>query len=467
MEDFLRSLSSKRYMLSPLDIIPSHLYITNAYFFENEPSAKCPPFMTGEALSTSFYHALQKFPILVGILSQEGLNAMSVVVDRNNPNMPVYEELNENVYFQDIKQAQFHREQWPKGMNIRDPRSQVDYRGVLKLIHVRVHRLAENSGVVIVVRISHSVFDAKGCVAFMNCWAEHCRESLGQGMPNMVVEPILDRRVMYEYLPKDVRPNRNPVDPRTWLSVLLSLLIRLLLRLYVLFSTKQSAPDYIESHMFRIPRSTLSDVREEAFRLRPDGLRVSDNDVITALFLMAFSQSTEKLFGSGSKSASAIVPCDFRRRIGMPDHYAGNCAIGLYVTAPRDALLSSITLKSLAQVASISRETVDCVDKKTVEQFIRRALRVINLVGRKANVLYSMIVCQAFSNQSRLSFYDVDFGFGRPAFVVPMAYSNTVAVIMPSASQQNDVYVFLTLRPNVMTSLLKNVQLRAFTKLVY
>lgn len=444
--------------------------------------------MPQDALRDSFYDALQKFPILTGHLSRKGLISMQITVDENNLNLPVYGESTSTMRFRDLEENRFHRDVWPEGINIINPRVHSDGSGSSpKLIRVYTHRLAENSGFAIVIRISHSVFDAKGCVAFMNCWAQLCHERVDPNIPKRVTEPLIDRDAMYRCLPRDVQPtNRASWDPRTWLSMFLSLFVLLLLALYErLLSSKQASPDHIESHLFRLPRTVLVNLRNEIARLRPDSPRVSDNDIVTALFTMAFAQSNEqvaaetsanaghvskilkKAFGTRKKNISAIVPCDFRHRIGVPENYTGSCAIGLYVTAPRDILLGPMTLESIAKVASISRDTVDRVDRRMVEQFINRALRVINLVGAKANVLYSMMVCQAFSNQSRLGFYDINFGFGTPSLVVPMAYSNTVAVIVPSDPTSDGVDVFLTLRPRVMEVLLKKQYLDSFAELVY
>jgi hypothetical protein len=81
-----------------------------------------------------------------------------------------------------------------------------------------------------------------------------------------------------------------------------------------------------------------------------------------------------------------------------------------------------------------------------------------------------MMVSEAFSNQSRLGFYEVDFGAGGPGMVAPMAYSNTVAVICPAPGPGGDgvgVRVFLTLRPGVMRVLLAKGFLDEFTEMVY
>ncbi|KAL1917678.1 uncharacterized protein VTP21DRAFT_4071 [Calcarisporiella thermophila] len=489
MEAFQHGVTSKAYPLSPLDIIPNHLYITNVYFIENTLSDG-DAFMPSDVLRESFYGALQQYPILAGYLRRKSWSKMEIEVDKDDLNMPEYVESASDVHFKSLRDHQFHRDAWPRGVNIVDPRAIPDSSGSPKLLRAHVYRLAENSGVVIVVRASHSVFDAKGYVSFINAWAQLCRESLDPNLPRTPVKPLIDRSVLYEQLPADVRPTSSPAtSARAWLTPILSIFVRLALNLYVMVAPKQAAPDFIESHLFRISGDSLRRLRDKISALEPNSPHVSNNDIITALFTMAFAQSTEQLavqasanagffskavkyskdlMGSGEKGISAIVPCDFRHRIGVPENYTGSCAMGLYVTAPKELLLKPITPESLAKVAVISRNTIDQVDKKRIEQFISRALKVINLVGHKANVLYSMLVCQAFSNQSRLRFYDADFGHGQPAKVVPMAYSNTVAVVFPPAPpSSDDVEVFLTLRPNVMANLLKKQDLQSFATIVY
>ena len=92
---------------------------------------------------------------------------------------------------------------------------------------------------------------------------------------------------------------------------------------------------------------------------------------------------------------------------------------------------------------------------------------MINLVGAKANVLCSIMVCQVFSNQSRQQLYETNFGFRTPRLVVPIANFNTVAVIAPSEPSSDGVNVFSTLQPRVMGVLLKKQYLHPFAKLVY
>jgi hypothetical protein len=218
--------------------------------------------------------------------------------------------------------------------------------------------------------------------------------------------------------------------------------------------------------LFCVPRRTLDEVTKHDGQDKKS--RLSDNDVVTALFTMAYAQMRQAASnGKMPRKVTAIVPCDFRHRLGVPQNFTGSCAVGLYVTAPLALLLQHITPSSLSEVAAISRRSVDEVDIKVIERFSKRAMLAIQLLGDKARDLYSLMVCQAFSNQSRLPFYDVDFGFGRPLFVSPMAYSKSLAVIVPPPPPSRDVYVYLTLEVEAMAHMLRNEGFMAMVKRVY
>lgn len=459
------NISNQVFDLSPLDIIPSHLYITNAFFYENKtPGPR--PFMQPSLLKESLYRALQNFPILLGHVRRHRRNAMQIVVDCDNLNLPLYEEqTHPQLHFRHLKDHQFHRDVWPKDANVIDPRASPNG----ELLQVHIHRLAEESGVVMVVRIAHCAVDAKGYVDFMQSWGWFARNHShpeGDSWPRL----LADRRVMYEYLPPDVQPAapRSMWHPASWLLGLLSTLVVLFLGLYKRLLGDKTPPDEIESHLFSVPPHTLDRLRYTATCIDPSS-RVSDHDIITALFTLAFAH-TKHLLTCRTQTVTAIVPCDFRHRIGVPSNFTGSCAIGLYVSIPGSLLQTPLTAESVARAALLSRAVVDTADKVTIQTFIRRALRAIAFVGDKVNVLYATMVSQAFSNQSRLGFYEVDFGAGGPVMVAPMAYSNTVAVICPAPGPGGDgvgVRVFLTLRPEVMRVLLAKGFLDEFTDMIY
>ncbi|KAK2867857.1 hypothetical protein FQN49_003403 [Arthroderma sp. PD_2] len=437
------------YPLSPLDIIASHLYISNCFFFDN--STREDGFKLEQRLHKGLYRALQQFPILTGELQHSGLNAMSIVVDPEKPNMPGWETTTADISFGELKRRAFRYSHWPSDLRVEDPLLSNDRRGPAKLVRVRLCRFAD--GVAVLVRVAHAACDARGVVAFINHWATCCRDLESQPRP----EVIMSRDAMYRRLPAAVQPSPPP-----WLLYPLCLLLSLLLNVLAFFLKKNLTAGDSDSHLFSVSRNSMDAVRDEAKR---SGNTISDNDLIVALFTMAYAQSTSAK--PGSARVKAIVPCDFRHRLDIPEAYVGNCAVGLFVTVPTDQLFEPICDKSLITVAMECRKTVDRADRNTIEQLIKRAMQSIRLLGNKARVLYSLMVCQAFSNQSRLPFYSVNFGLGPPVLAVPVAYPRTLAVVVPSPPSSDDVYVWLSLQTEQMRLLMQNDNFRSFVNIVY
>jgi helvolic acid biosynthesis cytochrome C16-acyltransferase len=460
MEDFLRQLKSQTYELSPLDIVPSHLYLTNAFFIANNHGEDdITSFLSSEVLKESFYDALGKFPILAGRLERSGLNRMSIVVDQDDPNLPHWEESQTDQTFNDLRQNKFDRDFWPQGMEVTDPLVHGDVIKPPRLARVHVWRFAENTGVAIVIRLAHSVFDAKGCTFFINHWAGCCRRRLDPQADVSLASPVLDRTVMYSCLPPSVQ-----VEPRS--RVLLwpiSAILTAILALVGWFIGKRTTTGTSESHLFRISRGTLDQLRKVE-----DGAKISDNDVIVAVFTMLYAQLRQVNARKLPKEIKAIVPCDFRHRLGVAESFTGSCAVGLYVAFPSTLLLQPMSSSmAIRSAAATSRKTIDGTGPLAIENLVKRAMMAIRMVGDRARILYSLMVCQAFSNQSRLPFYEVDFGNGNLEFVVPMAYSKSLSVVFPSPPQSSDVYVYLTLEVKDMEAALMNKDFLDIVDVVY
>ncbi|KAM5442433.1 hypothetical protein MferCBS31731_002311 [Microsporum ferrugineum] len=487
MDETLKDLPEAVYPLSPLDIIASHLYISNCFFFDN--STREDGFKLEQRLHTGLYRALQQFPILAGELQHSGLNAMSIVVHPEKPNMPGWETTTADIPFGELKRSGFRYSLWSAGLRVEDPLLSAGEQGPAKLIRVRLCRFVDNGGVAVLVRIAHAAFDAKGVVAFINHWADCCRlespantpqpkpEAILSRKPEVILgrkpeamlsrkpevmlsrkpEVMLSRDAMYRRLPAAVQPS-----PLPWLLYPLCLLLSLLLNVLAFFFKKNLTSGDSDSHLFTISRKSMDAVRDEA---KQSGNAISDNDLIVALFTMAYAQSTSAK--PGSPKVKAIIPCDLRHRLGIPEAYVGNCAVGLFVTVPTDQLFEPICGKSLIAVAMECRKAVDTADRNTIERLIRRAMQSIRLLGNRARVLYSLMICQAFSNQSRLAFYSVNFGLGPPVLAVPVAYPRTLAVVVPSPPPSDDLYVWLSLQSEQMRLLVQNDNFRSFVNIVY
>lgn len=480
MDKLSQSLPSATYSLSPLDIIASHLYISNCFFFDSSGLHQHDVALE-QVLEKGLYYALTKFPILVGELRHSGLNTMHIVVDPRKPNMPGWETAKSStISFGDLQRHGFHRSHWPEEMDLdgdNDPLLVTPGASPpSKLIRIRVCHFARDSGFAVMVRIAHAVFDAKGVVTFVNHWANCCREQQQQQQQTtpqsshvaatmttiQAPDPILSREAMYRELPVAIRP-----APLPRLLHALSWILVMLLSVVAFFIKKRRLADGdSESHLFAISRRDLDAVQSKA---RDRSISVSHNDLIVALFTMAYAQSSNKSKAkvSGSK-IKAIMPCDFRHRLGIPEAYTGNCAVGLFVTASSEQLLQPIEGQSIIEAAYVCRKTVDsAADRIIIERLVKRAMQSIRLLGDKARILYSLMVCQAFSDQSRLAFYSVDFGFGPPVLVVPVAYPRTLAVVVPSPPGSEDVYIWLSLQSVQMGRLLQIMGFRSFVRVLY
>ncbi|KAH0592317.1 hypothetical protein MHUMG1_09930 [Metarhizium humberi] len=489
MEQAWSNIESAHFDLSPLDIISSHLYISNVFFFENTQSAR--GWLPEESLKQSLYDALRDFPMLLGRLQHGWGNTMKVVVDKDALNPPSW-EVSETaaLSFGTLKAEGFHRRLWPEGIRIAEPQIARTAGDASKLVRVHVARLADNSGVAIVLRIAHAVVDAKGAVAFMRHWADCCRRrnhlvvsaTASTSPPPQTSPALLCRRsVMYEKLSQDARPR-----PLPWYMWPLSMLLVAVVSLLGLILKRNLTAGRTRSHLFRVGRDKLDAVKNLAKTSSRSSDCISYNDVLVAIFTTAYAQCTmqEKksasspsyksgIFRRKPSQASAIVPCDFRHRLGVPEGYTGNCAVGLFVTAPSETLLRPMTDTSVMEVARFSRSTTSAADGATIEKLIQRAMTSIRLLGDKVRILYSLMICQAFSNQSRLPFYEVDFGVGRPVFVSPMAYPRTVAVIVPPppppslAMGRDAFFVYLTLEECQMGRVLGNGGFQSFAEVIY
>ncbi|KAG5984545.1 hypothetical protein E4U55_004328 [Claviceps digitariae] len=476
VEDFVNVKSAELH-LSPLDIIGSHLYITNVFFFENTGLSK--DWMPEAILKAGLYDALQHFPALVGRIFHDWRNTMKVVIDRACLNLPSWETSISHAHFDTLKLSRFHRDSWPSEIRINEPNIPGITSEESKLVRVHITRFADNSGVALVLRIAHAIVDAKGWVSFIKHWSNCCRR-LKEATSMTTVNPgpiptvhSFDRNIIYEKLARDTRPRPLPFYLFPF-SILLLLIARLL---GVVLKTNLKAGK-TRSHLFCLPKEKLDSIRHSAVSNPKVATALSNNDILVAIFTMAYARSIIRSPPAikqqqttsckrRSPNVSVIMPCDFRHRLNVPESYTGNCAVGLFVKIPSNYLLQPISKTSVAEVARYSRHTISRVDRHTIEISLRRATRFTQLLGNRVRDLYALMICQAFSNQSRLPFYEVDFGHGRPVFVAPMAYSRTVAVVAPSPPPSTSSFVYLTLEEGQMARLLEDKGFMKFADLIY
>ncbi|KAJ1864129.1 hypothetical protein LPJ78_003598 [Coemansia sp. RSA 989] len=143
------------------------------HFYENKDGND--DFMPTSALKVSLYMALRDFPLLLGYIQDEKDGTASVVVDKDNLNLPDFQETTSNVHFRTIKDAHYSWKTWPAWVATVGPATAPAEDGTIKLVNVNVVRLAENSGVIMFCNIPHYILDGVGFYEFLGHWATLCR----------------------------------------------------------------------------------------------------------------------------------------------------------------------------------------------------------------------------------------------------------------------------------------------------
>ncbi|KAJ1909472.1 hypothetical protein LPJ71_003513, partial [Coemansia sp. S17] len=163
MEYFTANVESQTIELAVLDTLSSFSNIPFIYHFENTMAAdKRDLFMPGDALQDSFYKTLLEFPLLAGHLYMGAEGRGSVVVDRNNLNLPEYRESTCDVHFDELKAANYNWDLFPKDLVSVCVVTTAGADGVIKLANIHCARLRDNSGMLLFANMSHYVVDGIG-----------------------------------------------------------------------------------------------------------------------------------------------------------------------------------------------------------------------------------------------------------------------------------------------------------------
>ncbi|KAJ2844512.1 hypothetical protein GGI22_006854, partial [Coemansia erecta] len=315
MDRFKETVKSQTFELSCLDANASYCTVPFYFYYKNEDSSSL--FMQAELLEESFFTVLQEFPILAGRLHMKtgGIGA-SIKVDRNDINMPDYCEINSGVHFDELEAARFSWDALPAEISQPGYVLRKGTDGIIKLATIKIARLHANSGLVLLANIGHVVMDTNGVVAFLNRWAQLCKQQMdGGGDPTSFkpFEPLWhDRKRLYDSLPD----KGEPLDHVTGMisetkSVVSTCFARMSpeTRGKVMGFTISFFP--ADSHMFRLSLQKLRALKEAVLASKlVDGHSISDNDIITALLCMVVIQCNK---GHSSVASDESRSSFFRR----------------------------------------------------------------------------------------------------------------------------------------------------------
>ncbi|KAI8318123.1 hypothetical protein GQ54DRAFT_267364 [Martensiomyces pterosporus] len=466
MEQFTSTVKSQVIPLSSVDMLTGMLNIPYVTFYQN--SNPVGDFMPSKQLKAAFYLALQAFPILAGHLRQTGNGRYTMVVDRDNLNMPEYLESTSDVHYNDIKSAGFDRSAWPSGVATVGTIMAPNANGIIRTVNTHIVRLKDNSGLILFLSIIHCVVDGFAYFAFLNHWAAACK-AVRDGsveVPRPLVEFTFDRSLIEQNLPTE----RKQLDTTTssvftqpslfskWLAWVSPETRGSVLRFRL--SLRSS-----ETHVFHIADSMLETLRSSVREFVPEGMRVSDNDVLVALLSKTFAQAERSAKEKGGNAVTQVLgsigitslACDIRTRIGIADkNYIGCPQIIPFVSNSLDDLLTPTTAQSLARIASNVRNLVNGLDAPYVGAFIDAVESVpsssvhIAVNPRKyPAVLFT-------SNHTRFWVFEADFGDGHQEWMSPIHERSGSVMFMPCPPHTKGVNISMCVEGPVFKEVLAN-----------
>ncbi|KAJ1798589.1 hypothetical protein LPJ59_002398 [Coemansia sp. RSA 2399] len=458
MDKFTSTIKSQTFPLSCIDAYSSCVTIPLYYFFENKNSDG--QFMPSALLKDSFYATLQEFPFFAGHLRMDTGGVDSFIsVDADNLNMPDYAEYGSDVSFSDLKAASFSPSALPSQISEADVFSTANKDGVAKLVRIKIARLRDNSGLVILANPVHALTDAYGFCEFMKRWSYVCKATATE---TSIVDSCLltDRKALHDSLLDE----EEPIDDTTAMVLGKKSMLSMLL---AWLSPEQRAEFYntitpcalTDNHVFYLSNEKLRALKEAA--TVASGARLSSNDVITAVLSMVAVQSNQAHDGNADDETIIInFPVDFRKRLNNKPNmvnYTGNCVVAPMLPFQYRELRAELNDESIATCAVKVRHLVN----RVTPQYVRGCVDLIgsepDCIARSAAHSSSIASGFCLSNHSRIDYYGVDFGHGSPVWInPPKVYVPNYATILPTSTYDGGCYVYLSLLKGDMARALEN-----------
>ncbi|KAJ2068104.1 hypothetical protein GGH13_005036 [Coemansia sp. S155-1] len=479
MDKLLQDIQPQTIDLCIFDLIPSFANVPYYFYYGND--ANDSDFMPAEQLRESFYMALLEFPIIVGHLETDGSGHAKVVVDPDNLNIPEFLESQSSVHFRDLHAAKFSWDALPSGVATVGAITTADAAGIIKLANVHIVRLQDNSGIIVFINISHYLVDGVGLFGFVNRWAEVCRwkrrGSAANDLP--ACHYIFERSSLLDKLPEDRKALDDPtLELITTTGPLVRWLAWISPKTRGMLLSKAFSFMSVVGHTFHFSTSRLASLRASVQGYLPSDVRLSDNDILTALLSMVIAQSQVEckrdsasasylsslgsyLFPSMYAPDSSFVTqvvIDTRPRLkGLSaPAYAGNAILTHCLVNSMESLTSGITEQALAPIAKSVRQLVNGVDSQNIGQYVdtlHKDLLRFMCPATYAFTKTTMLV----SNQSRFPIYQADFGDGIPTWVSSVrAFFPNFSSIMPAPPSTGGYVVYISMTERDMAKLLQN-----------
>ncbi|KAJ2851795.1 hypothetical protein IWW36_000756 [Coemansia brasiliensis] len=380
-----------------------------------------------ERLRKAFYQALSHYPILFGRLEHKtdellGIDRVQVTLseDTKADGTPSYTEFDVQETISSIKQANYIWSSWPQQLlsicPIRGATATTSKDKPLVQCIITWH----SDGMGILISVDHSIADGIGIDILLNQWATVARASSNGSAPNAaeILLPIdFDHKSVYDELCK--------AEPQSdWFVDFVD---------SVDMSKASAETGAIDNNDPRTPTEIEQALRANlrALRITPESLKRLYSDMCPGatkekhvpVIRLVYALMWKCYSGAWLQSSESNEHCflnvihSARHLLNRP-HYIGNAVCPVYMR-------QSVRQIQQASVYQLAHTIGSCMHAVTPSrwlatlQLLQDSQRYAKFLTIFANPTANQLT---ISNISRLNFFNVDFGFGRPvhATVYPM-----------------------------------------------
>lgn len=378
-----------------------------------------PQGLDSDAMERSLAITLRKYPLVSGRLKKDAEGYSYIDADDSGVPFSVYDvDGPMPEYGPDYLNQSFIGQYYDKVFpwNI--------YRPETPLFGVKVFRFADGSAICTMAPV-HCLIDGSSVWMFVQDWSRVAR---GMGEPEDIVERdfLLDRSQQYTghlYARNDVQ--LFSLWQRLWLYVRLAL---------------QAVRNRPEVH--RIPACYLDRLRADYDKAYPDGPKVSDADLITALCLkvIAREQGYRRDLHVG-----VVVDFRFKRGLDIPRRLFG-VAIGQEERAFSAHDLQECSVSALTRMLRQPEDRPGTDDWRGFLGFMERQRQEKKLAGvLPRSVIRGLDGGFMQNNYCAMPVYEADLGTGPPIWYTPTAAPFRMVKIVPTAADDHSIDLHLIL----------------------
>ncbi|KAJ2724763.1 hypothetical protein GGI07_001724 [Coemansia sp. Benny D115] len=448
------------YELTPADGNPASRANMPFVYFYSLPSAQQTPDLRNK-LRESYYQVMQHYPILYGKIERQPVpgscdKARIIVDDETKIKLaPVYDEYEiHDILIKDIREANYNWSKWPQ--QILDI-SAVRHNGASELPLSQCVITWHPDGVGILFSVDHSVSDGAGMATLFNQWASIMRTG------ELALPVDFDRMSMYQQI-ANVKP-----DTQNWFVKHVNAidLNKVAGQSEAIIDSSPLSPQQIEQglrqnvHAMRVTAEALERLRADSNHgVAPGANKASMIYLAYALFWQRYIVALQKTRGADDQSDACLLNLVYGTRDMVDRPYLiGNAASSLYMQQTRDKL-GKETLRNLAIDIGQDLQTRTKALWVAVLEMLRDPVTYLKFISVFGNPHAMQLT---ISNISKLTFYDADFGFGRPEHITVFPVLIPGFTVWHPLSHEGGLHIIWNLSHDVLAQLSADEQ---FTKYV-